>query len=222
MTALASDPIVLAPAADGTFTGWDDWAHVDLRQVGARRVPGYCPLETARDELPENDPIFGDWGYGDWGYGDWGYGDYGDWGYGDWGYGDWGYGDWGYGDWGYGDDIDEPTARSMGPAANSLSFTTTNQAIIVEFQGPTGGGAIEKFELWRSLNAISNTNLPTNLTPNGIEPVAPACTQAAPESPVMCTYTDSSALNNRNYFYFVMTEFTSTQRTRSALLPASR
>jgi hypothetical protein len=209
----------LNPAADGTFTGWNDWLHLDLRQTGARRVPGILSLEIARDNLPESDPIFGDWGYGDWGYGDWGYGD---WGYGDWGYGDWGYGDWGYGDWGYGDDIDEPTARSTGPTAHTLSFTTTNQAIIVRFLGPTAGGPIEKFEMWRSLNAISNTNLPTNLTPNGIEPVAPVCTQDTPSSPLLCTYTDSSTQNNRNYFYFVMTEFTSSQRTRSELLPARR
>jgi hypothetical protein len=212
----------LNPAADGNFTGWDDWLHLDLRQVGARRVPGILSLEIARNELPESDPIFGDWGYGDWGYGDWGYGD---WGYGDWGYGDWGYGDWGYGDWGYGDDIDEATARSQGPTAHTLSFTTTNQAIIVRFLGPTAGGAISKFELWRSLEAISNTNLPTNLTPNGLAPVAPACTKETPSnpsSPLVCTYTDSSAQNNRNYFYFVMTEFTSTQRTRSELLPARR
>jgi hypothetical protein len=217
-----SDPAVLPPTKDGTFTGWDDWSHVDLRQVGARRVPGIMSLEIARNELPEDDPIFGDWGYGDWGYGDWGYGD---WGYGDWGYGDWGYGDWGYGDWGYGDDIDEATATSQGPAANSLSYTTTNQAIILRWQGPQGGGTVLKFEVWRALNAISNNNLPTNLTLNGVLPILPACTKANPVDPsslLVCTYTDSTAQNNRPYFYFVMTEFASGQRTRSEILPASR
>ena len=214
-----SDPNVLPPTKDGTFTGWDDWSRIDLRQVGARRVPGILSLEIARNELPEDDPIFGDWGYGDWGYGDWGYGD---WGYGDWGYGDWGYGDWGYGDWGYGDDIDERTARSTGPAANTLSFTPANPGIILKWQGPQAGGKLLRFEVWRALNAISNTNLPTNLTPNGVLPTPPACTQATPSSPLLCTYADSSAQNNRNYFYFVMTEFESGQRTRSEVIPARR
>ncbi len=95
------------PAPDAPFTGWNDWQHLDLRQIGARRVPGILSLEISTEDLGAIDPIVGDWGYGDWGYGDWGYGD---WGYGDWGYGDWGYGDWGYGDWGYG--MARPKRRS--------------------------------------------------------------------------------------------------------------
>ena len=99
ITTETTTPTPGRPSPDGT-TGS---ISISVR-VGARRVPGILSLEIARDDLPESDPIFGDWGYGDWGYGDWGYGD---WGYGDWGYGDWGYGDWGYGDWGY-----EPKRRS--------------------------------------------------------------------------------------------------------------
>ena len=102
-------------------------------------MPGILSLEIARDDLPESDPIFGDWGYGDWGYGDWGYGD---WGYGDWGYGDWGYGDWGYGDWGYGaeEEINEDQARSQGPAPDIVNVATTNRSVTLRWVPPQAGG----------------------------------------------------------------------------------
>jgi hypothetical protein len=200
-------------ATDAAFTGWNDWQHLDLRQIGARRVPGILSLEIARDDLPETDPIFGDWGYGDWGYGDWGYGD---WGYGDWGYGDWGYGDWGYGDWGYGaeEEINEDQARSQGPAPNSLTFSTTNKSIILRWQPPPAGGPVAGYHVWRALAPLTS-NQPADITPNGLAPAA-TCTAAG------CSYEDSSSEKNKDYLYFVVAEFTSGQKTRSEIIPARR
>jgi hypothetical protein len=125
-----------APRIDANYDGLpgssgpgvNDFATMDLRQVGARRSIGSERLSrsvvdpvTGRPIPPTSLPIgggfsldaqpnlvalgYGDLGYGDLGYGDLGYGDlgYGDLGYGDLGYGDLGYGDLGYGDLGYGD-----------------------------------------------------------------------------------------------------------------------
>jgi hypothetical protein len=130
-----------------SFTGANDYATMDLRQVGARRAVGSRELSysvidplTGQAPLPPAPAIGGglslDSGYGDLGYGDLGYGDlgYGDLGYGDLGYGDLGYGDLGYGDLGYGDlgapaddplalgegDLNLDTAGSLGNAPNAL------------------------------------------------------------------------------------------------------
>ena len=202
-----SDPSVLSPAADGTFKGWNDWFNLDLRQVGARRVPGILSLEISTDDLGPIDPIVGDWGYGDWGYGDWGYGD---WGYGDWGYGDWGYGDWGYGDWGYGDDIDELTAKSQGPAPNSFKVVSrTSQAVTLQWTPPTAGGALAGYEVWKSTGLISSSNLPAALAN------VPVCTPT-------CTYVDNTIANNGTYQYFVVAAFQSSQRTRTEVITSVR
>jgi len=199
----------LLPAADGVFTGWNDWEHLDLRQTGARRIPGILSLEISVEDLSPTDPIVGDWGYGDWGYGDWGYGD--------WGYGDWGYGDWGYGDWGYGDDIDESQARSQGPAANTLSFTTTNKSIKISWLPPQSGGVVDTFHVWKALGAISSSNLPSDITPNGLNP-ATSCNATTK----LCGYEDFAAQKGKLYQYFIVTWFASGQKTRSETLPASR
>jgi hypothetical protein len=213
------------PAPDANFTGWNDWEHLDLRQVGARRVPGILSLEISTDDLGALDPIVGDWGYGDWGYGDWGYGD---WGYGDWGYGDWGYGDWGYGDWGYGaeEEINEAQARSQGPAPNSLRVVTrTNQQITLEWKPPPGGGPLGPppapgvpggYEVWKK----SGTN-PFDDIVVGLQPSGPSAVCTTTE-PVVCTYVDSNIQPNGVYQYFIVAAFASGQRTRSEVITSMR
>jgi hypothetical protein len=134
---------------DGTVQtlnpGSNDFATMDLRQVGGRRSIGSQKLsqsvvDPTTGAVPPTpiggglslDAQPGDLGYGDLGYGDLGYGDLG---YGDLGYGDLGYGDLGYGDLGYGDlgvPADEPlgpgdlnldTAGSLGNAPSGLTAT---------------------------------------------------------------------------------------------------
>ena len=214
----------LNPAADGVFTGWNDWEHLDLRQTGSRRNPASLSLEvTVEDLASAGDPGYGDPGYGDPGYGDPGYGDpgygdpgYGDPGYGDPGYGDPGYGDPGYGDPGYGGELDAPTAESQGPSANTLSFTTTNQSINLKWLPPHAGGTVASYHLWKSEGPPSPNNPPRDVTPQGIAPgtICNTTTQSI--------YCDTDTQRRRLYYYFVVTWFESGKKTRSEVLQASR
>ena len=173
-----------------------------------RATPGY------------GDPGYGDPGYGDPGYGDPGYGDpgYGDPGYGDPGYGDPGYGDPGYGDPGYGGEVDVPGAESLGPSANTLSYTTTNQSINLKWLPPHAGGTVASYHVWKVLGPSppSPTNPPTDVTPQGIAP-GTICYPATQS--IFC---DFAAQNNRTYDYFVVTWFQNGKKTRSETISATR
>jgi hypothetical protein len=154
-----------------SFTGANDYATMDLRQVGSRRAIGsqtlsYSVIDPSLGYAPAPPlpPVGGglslDTGYGDLGYGDLGYGDlgYGDLGYGDLGYGDLGYGDLGYGDLGYGDlgapgpedngsqgpgDLNLDTAAAVGSAPSALTATVLKKSgIALAWQGPNVGTPI--------------------------------------------------------------------------------
>jgi hypothetical protein len=215
------------PAADGVFTGWNDWEHLDLRQTGSRRNPAFLSLEiTVEDLAAAGDPGYGDPGYGDPGYGDPGYGDpgygdpgYGDPGYGDPGYGDPGYGDPGYGDPGYGGEIDVPQAESQGPAAHSLSYTRTNKSITVTWKPPHAGGTVARYHVWRAdTGAITPANPPADITLSldGLVPATVCNTTTG-----LCSFADFT-IQNRAYQYFVVTRFASEKKTRSEILQVPR
>jgi hypothetical protein len=151
-----------------TFTGANDYATMDLRQVGGRRSIGSRALSysvvdpvTGIAPTPPAPPLGGglsldtlitDLGYGDLGYGDLGYGDLG---FGDLGYGDLGYGDLGYGDLGYGDlgaPIDGPASKGEptpqvaasvgGGTPSSLTATGGSKGIQLTWAAPPVGTVI--------------------------------------------------------------------------------
>ena len=108
-----------------SFAGSNDFATMDLRQVGARRAVGseamsYSVIDPTTGTAPvppapavggglSLDTGFGDLGFGDLGFGDLGFGDLG---FGDLGFGDLGFGDLGFGDLGSGIWASPPTRRS--------------------------------------------------------------------------------------------------------------
>ncbi len=115
-----------------TFAGSNDFATMDLRQVGARRAVGseamsYSVIDPTTGTAPvppapavggglSLDTGFGDLGFGDLGFGDLGFGDLG---FGDLGFGDLGFGDLGFGDLGFGD-LGVPADEALGPGDLNL------------------------------------------------------------------------------------------------------
>jgi hypothetical protein len=128
--------------ASQTFNGANDYATMDLRQVGARRAIGsqaisYSVLDPSGNLPVPPAPAVGgglslDTGFGDLGFGDLGFGDlgFGDLGFGDLGFGDLGFGDLGFGDLGFGD-LGIPFDETLGPG--DLNFETAVST--------SGGGA---------------------------------------------------------------------------------
>jgi hypothetical protein len=118
-----------ATPTDGPFSGFNDWANIDLRQTGSRRnvvssgVGGALSLDMG----------LGDFGLGDFGLGDFGLGDFGlgDFGLGDFGLGDFGLGDFGLGDFGQGPpgemDLETAQGAAGGGAPNALTATLTGR-----------------------------------------------------------------------------------------------
>jgi hypothetical protein len=176
-------------AQSETFTGANDYATLDLRQVGARRSIGsqalsYSVVDPATGIAPTlpapplggglsldaqiTELSFGDLGYGDLGYGDLGYGDLG---YGDLGYGDLGYGDLGYGD--LGAPIDGPLSKGEptpqmavavgGGTPSSLTATTNSNGIQLAWAAPPVGTVIT-FQLYRVTgSAVTPATLATKV-----------------------------------------------------------
>ena len=157
-----------------TFTGANDYATMDLRQVGARRsvgsralsysvvhpVTGIAPtppapplggglsLDTQITDLSNGDLGYGDLGYGDLGYGDLGYGDLG---YGDLGYGDLGYGDLGaalYGPLSKGEPTPQVAVSTGGGTPSSLSSMANSSGIQLNWAAPPVGTVIT-YQLYR-------------------------------------------------------------------------
>jgi hypothetical protein len=203
-----------------TLTGANDFATMDLRQVGARRSVGSLSLSysvvdpaTGVAPVPPAPAIGGglslDAGYGDLGYGDLGYGDlgYGDLGYGDLGYGDLGYGDLGYGDLGYGDlgvPADEPlgagdvsldTAGSLAnpPSAMTATALKGNGGIQLTWHAPNLGTPLS-YQLYR-LEGASVT--PSNFSSRALVANVPGA---------ITSLTDTSAAlkHNNTYTYFAV------------------
>jgi hypothetical protein len=172
-----------------TFTGANDYATLDLRQVGARRSIGsrelsYSVVDPASGVAPTPpapplggglslDTLVNDLGYGDLGYGDLGYGDLG---YGDLGYGDLGYGDLGYGDLGYGDlgaPIDGPASQGEptptvavsagGGKPSALTATAGSKGVQLTWAAPPVGMVIS-YQLYRVIgSSVTPANLPSKV-----------------------------------------------------------
>jgi hypothetical protein len=130
-------PIALVSPAtptDGPFSGFNDWANIDLRQTGSRRnvvssgVGGALSLDMGLGDFGLGDFGLGDFGLGDFGLGDFGLGDFG---LGDFGLGDFGLGDFGLGDFGQGPpgemDLETAQGAAGGGAPNALTATLTGR-----------------------------------------------------------------------------------------------
>jgi hypothetical protein len=177
------------PVQDITFdgsiaalsAGSNDWAGLDLRQVGGRRNVGSRRLAGALSL----DVGFGDVGFGDVGFGDVGFGDvgFGDVGFGDVGFGDVGFGDVGFGDVGFGDlgaPLDDPvtgdvtydTAKSVVAAPNLLKPVVDKYDVCLTWRQPTVGRAYS-YDIYRvtgssvtPANFATRVLLKTTLDPN--------------------------------------------------------
>ena len=132
------------------FLGFDDWAHIDLRQIGGRRNVIKLSLAVGKEDLAAGDSGLGDSGLGDSGLGDSGLGDSG--------LGDSGLGDSGLGDSGLGVELDYETATT-GSAPNSLTATVDRQSITLNWSAPTVSGAV-KYSIYRATGLVTSTNLP--------------------------------------------------------------
>jgi hypothetical protein len=198
----------LDPAADGQFKGWNDWEHLDLRQTGSRRNPGVLTLEISLDELSANDPSWNDpsWNDPTWNDPSWN----------DPSWNDPTWNDPAWNDPSWNQEIDETQARSQGPGPNSLSFTTTNRSIDLKWNNPPAGGLVQSYHVFRALGVISPTNQPTDITPGGVSPTA-IC-----NATTGARFCDTSALNNRDYYYFVVAWFANGNKARSEIIKARR
>jgi hypothetical protein len=170
--------------AHETFSGANDYATLDLRQIGARRSIGsrtlsYSVVDPATGIAPTPpapplgggfsvDTLITDLGKGVLGFGDLGYGDLG---YGDLGYGDLGYGDLGYGDLGYGDlgaPIDGPASKGEPTPAvavsagagkpSALTAAASSKGVQLTWAAPPVGTVIS-YQLYR---VTGNTVTPAN------------------------------------------------------------
>jgi hypothetical protein len=182
-----TDPV--APAQDldyngsftvAPFTGFNDWSHIDLRQVGGRRNVIKLSLDVQKTDLASGDSGLGDSGLGDSGLGDSGLGDSG--------LGDSGLGDSGLGDSGLGADLDFETATSLGNAPSGLTATVGKQIITLNWSAPTVA-TVAKYSVYRAIGAITSTNLPTFL---------------ADVTPPATTFVDTTVKNNVTYTYLVV------------------
>jgi hypothetical protein len=203
-----------------SFTGSNDFATMDLRQVGARRAVGseglsYSVIDPTTGVAPvppapavggglSLDTGFGDLGFGDLGFGDLGFGDLG---FGDLGFGDLGFGDLGFGDLGFGDlgvpadealgpgDLNLDTAGSLGSAPNTLTAVSLkkNGGIQLTWFPPNVGVPIA-YQVYR-VEGASVT--PTNFAARAL---------VANVAGTVTTITDTSQVlkPNRTYTYFVV------------------
>jgi hypothetical protein len=155
--------------ADGrpklTFKGYNDFDHIDLRQVASRRnggnarIDGGLSLDVGFGDVGFGDVGFGDVGFGDVGFGDVGFGDvgFGDVGFGDVGFGDVGFGDVGFGDVGFGDvgappgELDLDVAAGLN-APNSLTPTVLSNRIRLAWTAPHIG-AVMNYVVYKVVGA---------------------------------------------------------------------
>jgi hypothetical protein len=200
-----------------SFNGFNDWANIDLRQVGISRMTGKLSLDIAKDDLNCPDPPgceagdegLGDEGLGDEGLGDEGLGDegLGDEGLGDEGLGDEGLGDEGLGDEGLGGELDLDTAKSLGNAPNSLTATIagsgSNKGVQLNWTAPNVG-SVTQYEVWRATGTtISPSNKPVKVCD---APGFPAC-PGTPPAALATNFKDLTVKNNTTYTYLVVAVF---------------
>jgi hypothetical protein len=190
-----------ATSTDGPFSGFNDWANIDLRQVGSRRNVVSSGLGGALSL----DMGLGDFGLGDFGLGDFGLGDFGlgDFGLGDFGLGDFGLGDFGLGDFGQGGPgVDLETALATGAGApNSLAAVVmpgTPGHIRLRWAPPPVGDVVT-YDVFRVLGLPSDIGRATRV---GIV--------TAPQAEFLDT---SAKLFGSTYTYFVVA--VSVEGTRS-------
>ena len=138
-------------STETAFTGFDDWGHIDLRQIGGRRNVVKLSLDVTKSDLAAGDSGLGDSGLGDSGLGDSGLGDSG--------LGDSGLGDSGLGDSGLGADLDFETAASLGNAPSGLTAVVGSQGVTLNWNAPTVV-TVTNYKVYRATGLISDTNLP--------------------------------------------------------------
>jgi hypothetical protein len=187
------NPFLTPPTVtDGPFSGFNDWANIDLRQVGSRRnvvssgLGGPLSLDTG----------LGDFGLGDFGLGDFGLGDFGlgDFGLGDFGLGDFGLGDFGLGDFGQGApelDLETALGAVAGGAPNALRATFA------------GGGGKDVQLRWAAppVSEVSTYEIfRTDGLPSNLKNAVRIATVRAP----LTEYVDRTARTHRTYSYFVI------------------
>ena len=197
------------PAQDVNFNGSltppldpgvNDWAIVDLRQVGTRRnvsspgsIEGALSLDLGQGEWGQ-----GEWGQGEWGQGEWGQGEWGDLGQGEWGQGEWGQGEWGAGRV----DLDLETATALGNSPNELKLTSLKQGVRANWKKPHVG-SVNVYEVYRVIGSgVTVDSLNTKVLV-GIVP-APAT-----------TVIDITVKKNVTYTYFLIAVFD--DKTRSGV-----
>jgi hypothetical protein len=199
--------------ADGPFTGGNDWAAIDLRQVGSRRniasgavtdFTGPLSLDQGQGDNGQGDNGQGDNGQGDNGQGDNGQGDNGQ---GDNGQGDNGQGDNGQGDNGAPPEVDIDTARALGDGANDLSGRMVGQrnAELRWFPPHVGKNDVANYEIWRVEGTVIDAATWQTRQLLGTQPPA-----ATPPN----IFLDTTRRNNiRSYTYFIIAVFNNGDRS---------
>lgn len=155
-----------ATVTDGPFSGFNDWANIDLRQVGSRRNVVSSGLGGAMSV----DMGLGDFGLGDFGLGDFGLGDFGlgDFGLGDFGLGDFGLGDFGLGDFGQGApelDLETALGAAGGGAPNALMASLAgrnSRDVLLRWSAPPVG-EVATYEVFRVIGLPSDIGSATRI-----------------------------------------------------------
>jgi hypothetical protein len=187
-----------ATVTDGPFSGFNDWANIDLRQVGSRRNV----VSTGLGGAMSLDMGLGDFGLGDFGLGDFGLGDFG---LGDFGLGDFGLGDFGLGDFGLGDfgqsapELDLETALALGGGApNALAATLAGANVRLRWASPPVG-EVATYEVFRVVGPSADS--PVVIRPADIGRAIRIGIVAAP----LTEFLDAGVqLRGRTYGYFVI------------------
>jgi hypothetical protein len=211
-----SQDITFSGALSTLKPGQNDWAAIDLRQVGSRRnvarkldplCSTNCPEGPQSVDQGQGDQGQGDQGQGDQGQGDQGQGDQGQ---GDQGQGDQGQGDQGQGDQGQGDqgappnDVDLDIAASLGNAPNSLTASVPLRDIKLDWKAPhVRSDHVTQYEIWRVLDP---NNVGVTTSPSG-GTFATRVMVGTTQTPPVQTFVDLSAKNNVWYTYFVVAVF---------------
>ena len=197
------------------FDGYNDFEHIDLRQVGTRRnagserIDGALSLDIGFGDVGFGDVGFGDVGFGDVGFGDVGFGDvgFGDVGFGDVGFGDVGFGDVGFGDVGFGDvgienggisqeDVSFDVASSPElNAPNSLVLTHLTKIIRLTWSAPHVG-TVTGYDAYRAVG--SSITASSDIVHLGT--LFPTTTQTR--------FDDDTAQPGVTYTYFVVAQLT--------------
>ncbi len=193
---------------EGPFRGYNDWANIDLQQVGGRRNAGLFSLDVSWHDAANG---IADGGIADGGIADGGIADGGiaDGGIADGGIADGGIADGGIADGGIADgggELDTVTATSVGNAPSGLTVTGGRQIVTLNWQAPNVGKVMQ-YKVFRATltarqPAISPSNLPTFI--------------GSPTPLTATTFVDTTVQNNRTYVYLVQAIFDTGQQSGSS------